>query len=238
MKYLVCNLKANKTKEELTEYEQELAKVNTNPKVKLIICPPTPFLYLFQSQNYELGSQDVSSFDVGPYTGENTAEQLASLNVKYALIGHSERRYYFQEEDSVLSNKIKKSYHNHIRPIYFIGEMSNEKDNFYEIIKKEIINVIDKVPEYKRASIIIAYEPRWSIGTGLLPTNEEIYKRVDEIKKILKKEYNLTLPILYGGSVNKNNIKELIEIKNLDGFVLGESAQEYNNVKIIYKILL
>lgn len=237
MKYLVCNLKANKLKDEYIEYETEINKLNLNDLVELIICPSTPFLYIFNNDTYKLGSQDVSQFDLGNHTGENSAAQLESLNVKYSLIGHSERRTFFKEEENTIISKIKKAYHNHIQPIYFIGETIEDKRKKIEteIIKKQLVNIIDKVPDYKREKMLIVYEPIWAIGTGEIPTKEEIEIRITYIKKLLKEKYNLNLPVLYGGSVNETNIDSLLSINILDGFVLGESSQEIRTLNTIYQ---
>lgn len=235
MKYLVCNLKANKTKDELKLYEKEISKILTIPTIELIICPSLPFLYLFQSSNYSLGSQDVSMFEEGSYTGETTANQLQSINVKYALVGHSERRKLLLENNKMIISKIKKSYHSHIKPIYFIGETEKDKLKINKRLKKQLLTIIDEVPDYKRTKMIIVYEPRWAIGTGIIPSNEEITIRIKEIKSIIKEKYNLELPVLYGGSVNEDNIDELVKIDELDGFVLGESSKESSEVEYIYQ---
>ncbi len=235
MKYLVCNLKANKTKDELKSYEKEISKILTIPTIELIICPSLPFLYLFQSPNYSLGSQDVSMFEEGSYTGETTANQLQSINVKYALVGHSERRKLLLENNKMIISKIKKSYHSHIKPIYFIGETEKDKLKINKRLKKQLLTIIDEVPDYKRTKMIIVYEPRWAIGTGIIPSNEEITIRIKEIKSIIKEKYNLELPVLYGGSVNEDNIDELVKIDELDGFVLGESSKESSEVEYIYQ---
>ena len=235
MKYLVCNLKANKTKDELKSYEKEISKILTIPTIELIICPSLHFLYLFQSPNYSLGSQDVSMFEEGSYTGETTANQLQSINVKYALVGHSERRKLLLENNKMIISKIKKSYHSHIKPIYFIGETEKDKLKINKRLKKQLLTIIDEVPDYKRTKMIIVYEPRWAIGTGIIPSNEEITIRIKEIKSIIKEKYNLELPVLYGGSVNEDNIDELVKIDELDGFVLGESSKESSEVEYIYQ---
>lgn len=235
-KYLVCNLKANQTKEEATKYENELAQISFKDNIELIVCPSTPFLYLFQNDNYKLGSQDISRYDNGPHTGENTAEQLSSLNVKYALIGHSDRRKLFKEEEKTIIEKIKKAYHSKIKPIYFIGETFDEKK--YEltttVLKKQISHIIDEVPDYKREKVIIVYEPIWAIGTGTTHSKEEISNSIQIIKEILLEKYNLDNPVLYGGSVNKENINDLLEIPDLDGYVLGESSKNINDLIKIY----
>lgn len=239
-KYLICNLKANKNKEEYIEYEKGLLEIPFDNDIELIICPSTPFLYLFQSETYKLGSQDISKYENGAHTGENTAEQLQSLNVQYALIGHSERRKLFKEEEQTIIDKIKKAYHSHIRPIYFIGESFEQRQyNLTSItLEKQLSHIIDRVPDYKREKMIIVYEPIWAIGSGKTPTIEEISRSIRIIKEILLTKYNIDLPILYGGSINEGNIDELITINNLDGYVLGESSKDINNVIAIYEKIM
>lgn len=234
--YLVCNLKANKTKEELMDYERDLLQIPLKSNIELIICPSTPFLYIFQNDSYKLGSQDISRYENGPHTGENTGEQLASLNVEYALVGHSERRKLFKEEEKTIIEKIKKAYHSHIKPIYFIGETTDEKKYkiTYSVLEHQITHILDELPDYKREKIIIVYEPIWAIGTGITPTIEEIADRIESIKNILLDKYKIRIPVLYGGSINKENINEIKNIPNIDGYVLGESAKEIKDLLEIY----
>jgi len=236
MKYLVCNLKANKTKAEMEEYEKGLKDFQLKEDIKLIICPSFIYLYMFQNEKYDLGSQDVSEYLEGAHTGEITASQLESMNVKYALVGHSERRQKFKEEESTIINKIKKSYHSHVKPIYFVGETKIEKDKNQTkgVLKKQLRNIIDEVPDYKREKLIIVYEPVWAIGSGTIPTNEEIEKRTKYIKDFLKTMYKLNLPVLYGGSVNPSNIDTLNDLTTIDGFVIGESSHDIKELKTIY----
>lgn len=239
MKYLICNLKANKTKEELIEYERELSSIILSPDIELVICPSTPFLFLFQNNKYKLGVQDVSKCNNGSYTGEITAEQLSSMNAYYAIVGHSERRQNFNDDNLSITQKIKNAYHHSINPIYFIGETEKEKQDFktYKKLEEELTCVLNELPEYKREKMLIVYEPIWAIGTGEIPDYNEITEIIIFIKKIIKTYYNLELPVLYGGSVNENNIDILSSIKELDGLVLGESAQSSQSVKNIYNKL-
>lgn len=218
------------------DYERDLLQIPLKSNIELIICPSTPFLYIFQNDSYKLGSQDISRYESGPHTGENTGEQLASLNVEYALVGHSERRKLFKEEEKTIIEKIKKAYHSHIKPIYFIGETTDEKKYkvTYSVLEHQITHILDEVPDYKREKIIIVYEPIWAIGTGITPTIEEIADRIDSIKNILLDKYKIRIPVLYGGSINKENINEIKNIPNIDGYVLGESAKEIKDLLEIY----
>ncbi len=239
IKYIICNLKANKLKEEMMKYERDLKTLPLYDNLEIVICPSAPFLYLFNKENYSLGAQDISEYEEGAYTGEITGKQLHSMNTKYALIGHSERREIIKESEATITSKIKRAYHNHIRPIYFIGETKNEQENNSTelVLSNQLIRVIDEVPDYKREKMIIVYEPIWAIGTGISPTTEVISRNIKQIKNILKIKYNLEIPVLYGGSVNTVNIEDISNIGVLDGIVLGESCKDYDDLLKIIKIV-
>lgn len=239
IKYIICNLKANKSKAEMTEYEKELKNLPSYDDIEIVICPSAPFLFLFNDARYSLGAQDISEFESGAYTGEITGGQLSSMNTKYALIGHSERRSIIKETQQTITNKIKRAYHHHIRPVYFIGETKEQREshNTQIILLDELIEVIDQVPDYKRSKMIVVYEPIWAIGTGETPSIEEISSNVKYIKIILKTHYNIEIPVLYGGSISKENIKEISSITDLDGLVMGESAKDCHDLFDIINLI-
>lgn len=236
-KYLICNLKSNKTKDEMLNYVNQIGFIKTTPELELIICPSSLYIYMFKKSNYSLGSQDVSSYEEGSHTGEISATQLHSMNVRYALIGHSERRNIFKDTEEIISEKIKKSYHSHIHPIYFVGETEKDKTSNMDknILYSQLTNIIDKIPDYKREKMLVVYEPVWSIGTGKQPSVSIIKDRINYIKKLLKSRYEIDIPVLYGGSVNQDNIKDLAKAEIIDGFVLGESCKDPQEVKTIYQ---
>lgn len=223
----------------MIEYEVELKQLPLYNDLEIVICPSSPFLYLFEKENYSLGSQDISEFEQGAYTGEITGNQLESMNVKYTLIGHSERRSIIKETQSTITSKIKRAYHSHIKPIYFIGETKIEKDSQKTelVLIDQLTKVIDEVPAYKREKMLVVYEPIWAIGTGETPTTEAIEKIISYIKIVLKTNYNLKIPVLYGGSVTHENIEELSKIEELDGIVIGSSSKSYRELQQIIKIV-
>ena len=235
-KYLVCNLKSSKTKDEMLDYANQISFIKKDPSVELIICPSSIYLYLFKKDNYTLGAQDVSSHDGDNHTGEITASQLNSMNVKYVLLGHSEMREIFKDTEEIISSKIKKSYHSHIHPIYFVGETEEEKNSNMDknVIYKQLTNIIDIVPDYKREKMLLVYEPVWAIGTGKQPSVSIIKDRVNYIKRLMHNRYGIDIPVLYGGSVNKDNVKQLVKVSKIDGLILGESAKDPQEVKEIY----
>lgn len=212
---VVLNNKSNLNKEEFLKYQEELKKVKV--PFELVLCPTYLNLNLFNLDNISLGCQNVSSTNDGAYTGETSARCLKSLNIKYSLVGHSERRANQKETDKDINEKIKRLLENDIIPILCVGETKNERDNnlIEEIIKKQINLALEDISPSDMEKIIIAYEPVWSIGTGEIPKLEDIIKTNNYIKEILP--YN---KIIYGGSANENNIEE-IKSEEIDGYLLG-----------------
>lgn len=227
MKYLVCNFKNKLQKEDIIKYNDSIKELAF--KTKLILCPTSIYLPLFDGDNYSLGIQDISSFMDKTLTGEVDAYQAKSLGVKYAIIGHSERRIYKHEINIDFINKINNALENDISIIYCVGETKEEKENgkTYEILEKQISEVLNNV-EIK--NIMIAYEPVWAIGTGTIPSNNDIKEVIEFLKDIIYEKYEVNLDILYGGSVSKENIDELIKIKGLSGFLVGKSSLDIDSV--------
>ena len=228
MKYLVCNFKNKLLKEDILKYIRSLGDIET--KVKLVLCPPSIYLDMFDKSGYELGVQDISSFMDKTITGEIEATQVKSMGAKYVIVGHSERRIYRHEINIDFINKINNAVENGLNIIYCIGETLNEKENgrTYEVLEKQISEVLNNV-EIK--NIMIAYEPVWAIGTGKVPEADEIKENIKFINDIIMEKYEEKLDILYGGSVNDTNIGELCTIKGLNGFLVGGASLDPNKVK-------
>lgn len=235
MKYLICNFKNKLEREDVIKYNLNLGSLQSS-KCKVVLCPAFPYLDIFDANGYSIGAQNISSFQDKTITGEITGEQLKSLGCKFVIVGHSERRHYLREINIDFINKISNAISNKIRPIYCIGETLQEKEEgkTKEVLEKQISEVLNNV-EIK--DIIIAYEPVWAIGTGLVPNNDEIKDIVSYIKSIIFEKYETRLNVLYGGSVNPDNLTELIKISNVDGFLVGGSSLDPNNVKIMSQII-
>ena len=228
MKYLICNFKNKLLKEEIIKYNNSLGDIET--KVKLVLCPPSIYLSLFDKTGYDLGVQDISSFMDKTITGEIEASQVKSLGATYVIVGHSERRMYKHEINIDFINKINNALENKLNVIYCIGETLSDKENgsTYEVLEKQISEVLNNV-EIK--NIMIAYEPVWAIGTGNVPSGKEIKENIEFINDLLYEKYEIKLDILYGGSVNDENIEELCGIKGLSGFLVGGASLDVNKVK-------
>lgn len=224
---IALNNKCNLTKEKFLAYQKELEIIGKDRKI--ILCPTNIFIGIANLSNVELGAQNVSSTECGAYTGEVSASQLKSMGVKYCIVGHSERRKYQQETDEEISCKIKILLKEDIIPILCVGEEKEERENgkHYEKIIKELDQDMKNLTSEEKEKIIIAYEPIWAIGTGLIPTNEEIAQIIQQIKEILPKS-----KVLYGGSVNDKNIEEFKKIKTIDGYLLGGLSLKPEQLKI------
>lgn len=222
---IALNNKSNLEKDEFLNYIEELKKIQTNNT--LILCPT--FLNIPLVDNtILLGSQNVSSKDNGAYTGEISATQLKTHNVKYSIIGHSERREYQKETNNDIKEKVNKLLENDIIPILCIGETLDErKTNKYKEVLKEELSILDDLNDEVKSNIIVAYEPIWSIGTGVIPTNSEIEEVFRFIKDMLPNS-----KVLYGGSANETNIDVLNQISLIDGYLLGGLSLKLDKLQV------
>ena len=195
-------------------------------KGRLIYCPPytliSSFLKKFQNCLIDIGAQNChESDDFGPHTGFINAKMLKNVGANYVIIGHSENREK-GETDKIINQKIRSAIRAKLKVIFCIGETFKQKKNrkTKSVLQKQIKFGLDKVN--KKTNIFIAYEPVWSIGTGKIPKMKDLKQTV----KFIKNQFKFKIPkILYGGSVNPQNIKDLREIKELDGFLIGGASQ-------------
>ncbi len=210
---VVLNNKSNLDKKEFMEYQNELKKIESS--YQLVICPSQVYLNSIDLPTFDLGSQNVSSYHQGAYTGEIYAHQLKSLDVKYCLVGHSERRKYQRETNKDINEKIKRLLEEEITPILCVGETKEQKDS--KKTKSVLLSELNEcLSGINNNDIIIAYEPVWAIGTGITPTKEEVEDVLKEIKKVYQKN-----KLIYGGSLNQENIAEFKTSDLIDGYLLG-----------------
>ena len=228
MKIIACNLKMNLMPSEIPSYIEGMKKIAND----VIIFPPSIYIDSFVKNGFTTGSQDIGISERGAYTGDISIKQLKELGIKYSIIGHSERRNYYLD-DRFVNKKLELCNENGIIPILCVGETheQNISDSTLKICYKEIDNAfIDN----KNNNIIISYEPIWSIGTGITPSNEFINNIALNLKKYVYNRYGLEVKVLYGGSVSDENIEKLNKIENIDGFLIGGCALDFESM---YKIV-
>lgn len=171
---------------------------------------------------FVLGAQNVSEHDLGAYTGEVAASQLASMPITFCLVGHSERRKHFHESSDLVIKKAKQLQNNGILPIVCIGETLEQKPQYQEVLKEQLKQIFSLDPK----KLVIAYEPVWAIGTGQTATIDDIQRVHRYIKSYLKDHsYDFSLvPILYGGSVTEANAASIVKLDEVGGLLIGGAS--------------
>lgn len=214
LKYLICNHKNKLTYNEVKRCVNELKKINIS-KVNFVVCPSLPYIYNFVE--YKLGAQDVSGFDE-TLTGEITARQLKSLMVDYVIIGHTERKCLLNENNEILINKIKMANKYNIKVIYCVTENEMFLEDAKEVIKQDL----ELMKKYLKDDAIIAYEPKWAIGSDI----ELDIDYISEVIKLIKDTVNNE--VIYGGHVTDKNVDNLLKIEEINGFLISNSSLDSN----------
>ena len=218
----------------------KISKTRKFNKTKIIYCPPYTLLDIFVKRliktNIKVGAQNChqSSSD-GPFTGFINSKMIKKLGCKYVIVGHSESRN-SGDTNLLINKKIKSSLENNLNILFCIGETIKEKKakKTKKILISQIKKGLWKIKNIR--NIIIAYEPVWSIGTGLVPKNNELLDNILFIKKFLRKNFKYkNTRVLYGGSVSPKNVKDLSEINQIDGFLIGGASQNSNKFVDIIK---
>ena len=204
----------------------KFSKNNKNIKFRIVYCPPNtlirPLSKRLKKTNLEVGAQNChESDDYGAYTGHINSKMLKNVGAKYVILGHSENRQ-SGETDKLINLKIKSAIKSNLKVIFCIGETLSEKRKKItnKVLAKQITNGLKSIKN--TSNIIIAYEPVWSIGTGLIPRSNDLLNSISYIKSKFNKK---TPKVLYGGSVNDKNITELKDINVIDGFLIGGASQ-------------
>ena len=241
MNYCIANWKMNLTILESRLFLEELQKKNLQKiKTKIILCPSFTSLNEIknnlQSSDIELGAQNVHQKLTGAFTGEISINMLKEIECKWVILGHSERRQYFNEEDVIINDKLNTVVENDLKPILCIGENLDQrnKNETFSILGHQLSTALNK-NNIKNSQLIVAYEPVWAIGTGVSASIDEISNSIKWIKEFLLEEFSLKIPILYGGSVSSSNSVDIGQIDGVDGFLIGTSSLD---VEEFYKIYL
>jgi triosephosphate isomerase len=234
-KIVAGNWKMNNTLDEAVYLVDEiLSKIEPSEVVKIIITP-FPFLETInrkigEVESIYVGAQNCSAMPFGAYTGEVSARMLHSVGCQYVLVGHSERRSYFNETSEDLVMKIKEALMNQLKPIFCIGESLDQREGgfYFEVIKSQLTEVLTHFTSSECQNILIAYEPIWAIGTGLTATAQQaqdIHQFIrSELALLFSEEIAQQTSILYGGSCNAKNASELFKCKDVDGGLIGGAS--------------
>ena len=219
---------------EAMQFIDTLAPLVKNTENEVILCVPyTDLFYSLltaQGTNIKIGAQNMHFEESGAYTGEISGKMLKSIGVEYVIIGHSERRQYFNETDETVNKKIKAAFANGLKPIVCVGETLEQREagQTVEIITSQIEKALDGLTEEQVENIIIAYEPIWAIGTGKTATAEQANETIKSIRDKICQMYGQMVSngviIQYGGSVKSTNAKEIFEMSDIDGGLVGGAS--------------
>ena len=205
-----------------------------NTDVDVIVCPPFPYLELVgdasEDVEFFVGAQNVSKFDNGAFTGEVSAKMLQSMNIDYCIVGHSERRKYFNETNQDVAEKVNKLLEADINPIVCVGESLEQREagTHFELIRSQVSEGLFHLDCEQIKRTVIAYEPVWAIGTGKTATKEQAQEVHAFIRAMLAEKYSddvaQEVSILYGGSCNAKNARELFAQIDVDGGLIGGAS--------------
>ncbi len=242
-KVIAGNWKMNMLPNEAIDFIQELTPLVKDTKNDVVLC--VPYIDLFysllhvQGTNIKIGAQNMHWEEKGAYTGEVSASMLKSIGVEYVIIGHSERRQYFNETDETVNKKIKSALLHGLKPIVCVGETLEQREagETEKIVTNQIAKAFEGIASENLENIIVAYEPIWAIGTGKTATKEDANNTIMQIRKKLAEIYGQNeaegVIIQYGGSVKSSNAKELFEMSDIDGGLVGGAslkAEEFSKI--------
>lgn len=241
---IAANWKMNKTIPETKEFVKELKTVLTKGKWCDVVLA-VPFTNIqaavvaAKRSRVIIAAQNMSEKPNGAYTGEVSADMLVAAGVKYVIIGHSERRQYFGETDTVVNEKVKAALAAGLTPIICVGETKEERDKglMRERLALQVKAALCGIEDSQFRKVVIAYEPIWAIGTGETATTEQADEACEMIREFLRRLYGArsirSVEILYGGSVKPSNIVELLNQPNIDGGLIGGASLDFESFKQI-----
>ena len=243
-KIIAGNWKMNYCVNKAEEFVSQIKDTINTDEVDVVICPNFVALDrisdLIYGTNIKLGAQNVYFEDKGAYTGETSVNMLAAVGVSYCIVGHSERRQYFNETDEIVNKKAKKLLEKDIAPIVCVGETLEERESekMYEVVEKQVRNSLDGIDkDLIMNKVVIAYEPIWAIGTGKTATAEQANEMCKYIREIIAKMYDeetsQKVRIQYGGSVKPSNASEILNMSDIDGALVGGASLTNDFVAIV-----
>lgn len=231
-KLVVLNHKMSMLYDDLYTYIDRLNNIDTDNDI--IICPSSIYLEAFvNNSEWAIGAQNMHYSTDDMHTGEISSDQLKSLDVHYTLVGHYERVSEFKENASIVNQKLLAALDSNIFPILFFGE--NIDDDYKEVLPKMLDSYLRDIDNIE--CIIFVYEPIYAIGTGALPSTKKIKEVSEYIIDYLGNKYGRTPALLYGGSVDSSNVKEITDIECLSGVVVGNISSDIKEVERIFNCI-
>ncbi len=236
-KLIAGNWKMNKTSADASTLVQEIvAEIGRVTDVDILVCPPFTSLEsagkLLEGSNVKLGAQNMHHEASGAYTGEISASMLRSTFATYVILGHSERRTYFAENDKFINQKVLAALKNQLKPVLCVGETLAERESgaTLKVVQTQLEGALEGVSKEQATSVVVAYEPVWAIGTGKVATTEQAQEVHAFIRSLLVKLFGDAIAqkvrILYGGSMKPSNAPELLAQKDIDGGLIGGASLE------------
>jgi triosephosphate isomerase (TIM) len=231
---MAANWKLNKTVAEAEAYIAALLpRVSTRSGVDVVVCPPftalAPLVESARGSNVAIYAQNMHEADSGAFTGEVSAPMLTELDVDGVILGHSERREYFNETDRALANKVPRALEAGLVPILCVGETEDERErgDTERKLRHQVQEGLEKVPVERLPEVVVAYEPIWAIGTGRTATPEQAQEAISFVRALVEgfdKDAGGQVRILYGGSTKPDNIAELLALPDVDGALVGGAS--------------
>ncbi len=242
-KIIAGNWKMNMTPSQAVALVKELEPLVKNDAVDVVYCVPAvdivPVVEAVKGSNVQVGAENMYFEDKGAYTGETSAEMLVDAGVKYVIIGHSERRDYFKEDDELLNKKVKKAFEAGLTPILCCGESLEQREMGVTMdwIRLQIKSDLKDITADQVKELVIAYEPIWAIGTGKTATTEQAEEVCKGIRECIAEIYDAAtadaVRIQYGGSVNAGNASELFAQPDIVGGLVGGASLKADFGKIV-----
>lgn len=227
-KIIIGNMKTKMNYDKVVDYIDKMRGKVTEPNV--IFAPTSLYIPFFKKAGLKVCLQDIFFEKEGSYTGEILPTQARSFGIRYAIVGHSERRIHLKESNQTINKKIKAGLSSRMGIVLCVGETKEEKAlmETKEVIRRQLFTALKGVDDLK--NLVIAYEPIWAIGSGKIPTKRELQKIVAFIKEFIKEIKHQEVRVLYGGSVRSKTIPMFNQIEGLDGYLIGgasTSAEEF-----------
>ena len=228
------NWKMHKTMDEALKLANDIKDEANKTDIEIVICCPFTVISevkrAIEGTKVKLGAQNMHWEEEGAFTGEISANMLKDLGVDYVIIGHSERRQYFNETDEIVNKKVIKAIEKGLKPIICVGETldEREKNKTFDIVKRQTLIALENIGRDEMINVVIAYEPIWAIGTGKTASSQDANEVIAYIRSLLQDKYGSEISeeirIQYGGSVKPSNATEIMNEADIDGALVGGAS--------------